>query len=195
MSVTLSKSQGVRLVRFARETIGYRLGLIDNVDQTGLEQEEFKQELATFVTLKIKGNLRGCIGNLSASEGVTESLARNALSAAFHDHRFTPLTEDEFGIISVELSILTTPSPLDYQGPDDLVNRLRPHVDGVILKIGRNQATFLPQVWEQLPDPFQFLEHLCLKAGLSPTAWREENPDILVYQVQHFTEDNDVTGT
>lgn len=180
---------GRRLLTLARETIGQRLGLVEAVDQAGLEDEALHQDLATFVTLKKDGRLRGCIGNLEATGPLLESLSQNACQAAFKDHRFAPLSAEEFERIKIDISILSTPVRLHYENGDDLLTRLRPGIDGVILKKGRARATFLPQVWKQLPRPRQFMEHLCQKAGLSPESWQDEDIEIYLYQVQSFEEE------
>ena len=132
--------------------------------------------------------MRGCIGNLTANEPLSEGVRRNAINAAFHDPRFPPLTDKELDEVDIEVSILTEPQPLDYVDGEDLLTRLRVDVDGVIIRKGHASATFLPQVWEQLPDPEEFLGHLCMKAGLSSDAWRQNKLDVLTYQVQYFEE-------
>jgi AmmeMemoRadiSam system protein A len=144
----------------------------------------------TFVTLKIDDQLRGCIGNLTATEPLLEGVRRNAINAAFHDPRFAPLTETELAKVEIEVSILTEPQPLDYIDGADLLTKLRANIDGVIIRKGHASATFLPQVWEQLPEPEDFLSHLCKKAGLSSNAWRDTKLEVQTYQVQYFEEHN-----
>lgn len=180
-----------RLLKLVRETIAKQLGLIEAVDQQGLEDAELDQELATFVTLKIDGKLRGCIGNLEPSGPLLGSLAQNARNAAFHDHRFSPLKVEEFDQIQVDISILTRPVKLQFSDGTDLLKKLRPGIDGVILKKGKARATFLPQVWKQLPQPRLFMEHLCQKAGLRRSAWQDRDVEIYLYQVQSFAEEKD----
>ena len=180
-----------RLLKLVRETIAKQLGLIEAVDQQGLEEVELDQELATFVTLKIDGKLRGCIGNLEPSGPLLGSLAQNARNAAFHDHRFSPLKVEEFDQIQVDISILTRPVRLQFSDGSDLLKKLRPGIDGVILKKGKARATFLPQVWKQLPQPRLFMEHLCQKAGLGRSAWQDRDVEIYLYQVQSFAEEKD----
>ena len=184
---------GQRLLRLVRETIGQRLGLVEAVDRSGLQDEVLNQDLATFVTLKIDGRLRGCIGNLEATGPLLDSLDQNARHSAFNDHRFSPLSAEEFESIAIDISILSSPVRLQYEDGSDLLTRLRPGIDGVILKKGKARATFLPQVWKQLPGPRQFLEHLCRKAGLAPQAWQDEDCEIYLYQVQSF-EEGDTCG-
>jgi AmmeMemoRadiSam system protein A len=195
MAAQLASWYGRRLLRLVRETIGQRLGLVDSVDRDGLEENELQQDLATFVTLKIDGRLRGCIGNLEANGPLLDSLETNARQAAFHDHRFAPLSRQEFDRVTIDISILTRPQRLDYRDGQDLLGRLRPGIDGVILKKGRARATFLPQVWQQLPRPHQFLEHLCLKAGLHRSAWQDPDVEIYLYQVQIFEEGTDAADS
>jgi AmmeMemoRadiSam system protein A len=114
---------------------------------------------------------------------------RNANNAAFHDPRFAPLKANELDQADIEISILTEPQALEYRGSKDLLAKLRPHVDGVILRKGAASATFLPQVWEQLPKPDQFLSNLCRKAGLSADTWEKTQLEISTYQVQYFEEE------
>lgn len=188
-----SEAQGQVLVKMARKTIMDKLG----VDASGatsedlpstLKDERFKLHCGTFVTLKINGQLRGCIGNLTSTETVLEGVKRNALHAAFHDPRFAPLSKEELGRTEIEVSILTEPQALVYRDWQDLIEKLRAHVDGVIIRKGHARATFLPQVWEQLPKPEEFLAHLCMKAGLPSQAWKNSELEVLTYQVQYFEE-------
>jgi AmmeMemoRadiSam system protein A len=141
-----------------------------------------------FVTLTIKGELRGCIGNILPDRPLAEAVVSNARLAALSDSRFSPVTPAELPDIDVEVSVLSTPTQLHFISADDLMKKLRPHVDGVVLKIGEHRATFLPQVWDQLPDPNDFLNHLTTKAGLYPQAWRDGNTELLIYQVEAFKE-------
>lgn len=142
-----------------------------------------------FVTLTRNGALRGCIGNVLPRDPLHLMIVTNARSAALHDPRFSPVTASELDELTVEVSILTDPAPLAYSGPDDLLQRLVPHRDGVFLRIGSRAATFLPQVWEKLPDPQQFLNRLAEKAGCAADAWRAPDVEILTYTVQCVEED------
>jgi AmmeMemoRadiSam system protein A len=150
--------------------------------------EHFKVNKGCFVTLTVKGSLRGCIGNITPEMPLAEAVIRNARSAALFDSRFSPVTADELSSIAVEVSVLSVPEPLSFSSPEDLLKKLRPHVDGVVLKMGMSRATFLPQVWEQLPDPNDFLSHLSAKAGLSSRAWREPGTEVMIYHVEAFKE-------
>ena len=187
----LSQSQGDVLLRLARRTIGDRLGMIDSENdelEQALKNDIFQAQRATFVTLTIDGQLRGCIGTLTAIDSLAEGIRRNAINAAFNDPRFNSLTPDEFKKIVIEVSILSEPKPLEYTDGDDLISKLRVNVDGVIIRSGSASATFLPQVWEQLPYAEQFLGHLCMKAGLSADTWKSGELEVHTYQVQYFEE-------
>jgi hypothetical protein len=187
---SLTQEQGRVLLSVARDTLNEHFGRpAEGIPMAGLPADPALQApCGTFVTLKIGGDLRGCIGTLTGREPLVEGVRTHALNAAFHDPRFGPLTADELSRVTIEVSVLTEPQPLRYDGADDLIARLRPNVDGVILRKGYASATFLPQVWEQLPKPEAFLSHLCLKAGLSADAWRKGQLEVQTYQVQYFEE-------
>lgn len=187
----ISEGGGKALLKLARKTILKRLSrepATEEPNDPDLALPELAVKRGTFVTLTIGKNLRGCIGSLTASETVVESVRGNAIHAAFNDHRFEPLTLEELSRVTVAVSILTDPTPLSFKDADDLLEKLRPGVDGVILRKGGRSATFLPQVWEQLPRKKEFLSHLCVKAGLSKNAWQEPGIDVQIYQVQYFEE-------
>ena len=185
-----SQHQGDILIKLARQTISEKLGRFsEEVDPDSLKDKDFQAHRGTFVTLTIDGQLRGCIGSLEASESILEGIKRNAINAAFRDPRFSDLDAKELDKIDIEVSILTDPQALEYRDSQDLLAKLRPHVDGVILRKGAASATFLPQVWEQLPQTEKFLSHLCLKAGLSADAWKTSRLEIMTYQVQYFEEE------
>ncbi len=150
---------------------------------------ELSKSGATFVTLEQKQQLRGCIGSLVPHRTLLDDLISNAKSAAFSDTRFKPLAKNEFDDenFSVEVSILSEPKALGYKDIDDLKSKMKIGSDGVILKAGANQATFLPQVWEQLPNFEDFFKHLCQKAGLSANCLQQK-PQILIYRVQKIKE-------
>ena len=185
----LSEDEGKHLLGVARETIKNRLGNIEELQINWKEiPEKFQERLGTFVTVTIEDNLRGCIGHIIPRESLIEGIKENAINAAFKDPRFHPLTKEEFERIEIEISILTSPEELFYTDAEDLLKKLRTGIDGVIIKKGFYEATFLPQVWEQLPEKEEFLSHLCLKAGLSPDSWKKEKLHISTYQVQAFEE-------
>lgn len=150
--------------------------------------ETLRAPHATFVTLTSRGDLRGCIGALQASLPLAEDVVEHARAAATEDFRFHPVRPEETSGIEIEISILSDPVPLEYGDADDLVASLRPNTDGVILTSGRHRATFLPQVWEKIPEPHQFLDLLCEKAGLPRRAWHTGHLDVLTYQVESFEE-------
>jgi AmmeMemoRadiSam system protein A len=150
--------------------------------------ERLREPGATFVTLTRKGSLRGCIGTLEPREPLAQDVREHAVAAATQDYRFPPVSLQELPEIEIEVSRLTLPQDLDYQTPDELIERLRPGVDGVILRDGFQRATFLPQVWEKLPDPQEFLCHLCMKMGAPPDLWRQKKLHVQIYQVEEFHE-------
>jgi len=129
---------------------------------------------AAFVTLTRGGRLRGCIGSLVAHRPLGEDVASNARAAAFEDPRFPWMRAGELGAVAIEVSILGVPEPMAFDDRADALARLRPGVDGVILTAGHHRATFLPQVWEELPDPEEFIAHLLAKAGLPPSYWGDD---------------------
>ncbi len=143
---------------------------------------------ASFVTLTIEGELRGCIGALEAYQPLVDDVREHALAAALKDPRFHPVGEDELDRIKVEVSRLTPPKLLEYSSSEALRAKLRPHVDGVILKSKYRRATFLPQVWEKIPDPAEFLDHLCAKMGAAPNLWQNTKLQVYIYQVEEFHE-------
>jgi uncharacterized protein len=145
-------------------------------------------EGASFVTLTKRGALRGCIGALEPYQSLAADVREHAAAAALEDFRFPNVQEAELAEIEIEVSRLTVPVPLDYKDPEDLLAKLRPGVDGVILRDGWRRATFLPQVWEKLPDKIEFLENLCYKMGAAPDTWRKKHLEVLVYQVEEFHE-------
>jgi MEMO1 family protein len=189
----LAPEKGQMIVNLARSTLMEKFGLplppaeADHM-RSALSDASFQARCGTFVTLKHKGRLRGCIGSLSASDPLAEGVRRNAVNAAFHDPRFSPLTEKELGQVEIEVSVLTEPQPLPFSDPEDLLRKLRPNVDGLVIRQGHASATFLPQVWEQLPKKEDFLGHLCLKAGLPRDAWKRGKLEVSTYQVQYFEE-------
>ena len=190
-SVDFPPEVGRALVALAWQTIAGRLGLdlppARRPDPRRLQDPAARERQGVFVTLTIAGRLRGCIGTLSPEEPLVEGVARQAVNAAFNDHRFPPVSSEEFPRLEVEVSVLSEPQALPYAEARELASRLRPGVDGVIIRSGRHSATFLPQVWDQLPRPEDFLAHLCLKAGLSATAWRDSPLAAFTYQVRHFS--------
>lgn len=150
--------------------------------------ERLKEIGASFVTLTNHGDLRGCIGTIEAHQALADDIREHAAAAALMDYRFNPVTPDELSDIEIEVSYLTPPQPLEYIYPTDLPTLLRPNVDGVVIKDGRRRATFLPQVWEKLPEPEDFLSQLCMKMGAQPDLWLRKKLEILIYQVEEVHE-------
>ena len=135
--------------------------------------ESLRQERATFVTLNKDGDLRGCIGTLEAYQPLIRDVAEHAWAAAFQDPRFPKLQPDELDDLDIHISVLSLSEPMNFSDEADLLEQIRPGVDGLILEDMGRRGTFLPSVWEQLPDRQLFLDHLKLKAGLSPDHWSE----------------------
>jgi AmmeMemoRadiSam system protein A len=146
------------------------------------------EKKACFVTLTKGGTLRGCIGHLMAIEPLHQAVAENARNAALRDPRFPPVAPDELDQVRIEISVLTDPQPLTFSSPEDLLSKLHPNEDGVLLRIGPRTATFLPQVWAQLPDKAEFLNHLSQKAGCETTAWRGPDVSVSTYHIECFEE-------
>lgn len=187
----MDKEKGELLIKLARRTIADNLGVPAPSDaglDAALEDSAFSEKRGTFVTLTIGGELRGCIGNLSSDKTIREGVRDNAVSAAFYDPRFPSLSRKELAAVDIEVSLLTNPRPLTFSDADDLLAKLRPGIDGVIVSKGGRSATFLPQVWEQIPDKNLFLSHLCAKAGMPPDAWRSPGLAVQTYEVQYFHE-------
>ena len=191
---SLTPVQGRALVVLARQTLADHFG----VGAPAGESQWLAEQLAdpalqvccgTFVTLKIDNQLRGCIGSLTAATPLVTGVRENARNAAFRDPRFSPLQSSELASVHIEVSVLTDPVPLEYAGSEDLLAKLKPGIDGVIIKKGHAGATFLPQVWDQLPRAESFLSNLCMKAGLPADQWRRGDVAVQVYQVQYFEEE------
>jgi len=176
----LLDAHGPLLLDLARSSIlnGLNEGSPLHVNVTDYPPE-LAETGACFVTLKLDGKLRGCIGSPEARRSLIMDVAENAHSAAFQDPRFPPLTADEYGNIELSISVLSPSTPMTFTDQADLLAQLRPGVDGLIIEDGRKRALFLPSVWRQLPDKETFLGHLKIKAGMdadyfSPAfrAWR-----------------------
>lgn len=190
--MTESITRGDTLTRLARAAIARKLGLSFD-EPASLEADWLQQRTATFVTLQMHGNLRGCIGTLEAHSSLIEDVRANAVAAAFHDSRFEPLSVDGFSHVQIEVSILSVPEAMHARSEAIACSRLRPGIDGVVIKFGNHKATFLPQVWSQLPEPENFMQHLKVKAGLTADFW---HPEVLLYkyQVHKYREHEDVSS-
>jgi AmmeMemoRadiSam system protein A len=185
----LSDEEKKTLLSLARQAITRAVNQqpLDPLDLANLS-EHLRQEGASFVTLTEGGELRGCIGALEPYQPLAEDVCEHAVAAALQDYRFPPVRPQELAYIQIEVSRLTLPRLLDYKRPEELLTRLRPGVDGLILKDGFRRATFLPQVWEKLPDADAFLSHLCQKMGAPADFWRRRVLQALIYQVEEFHE-------
>jgi hypothetical protein len=164
---------GASLLTLARNAIAARFGLPPA--PVAVDRPELAKMGATFVTLTQRGNLRGCIGSLEAWRPLAQDVQENARAAAFRDPRFEPLNIDELPITRVEVSLLSAAEPIHFRDEADALAQLRPNIDGVIFSAGNRRSTFLPQVWEQLPEPADFMAHLKQKAGLPANYW---GPDV-----------------
>ncbi|MFN6961629.1 MAG: AmmeMemoRadiSam system protein A [Rhodocyclaceae bacterium] len=172
------KALGKALLIRARNAIGEEFGIPPEPEP---EHPALLQPGATFVTLTQQGRLRGCIGSLEAWRPLVEDVKANAKAAAFDDPRFPPLTKSEFAHTRVEVSLLTPAVPLTFTDEADAIRQLRPGIDGMIFEYHGRRGTFLPQVWESLPEPRQFFAHLKQKAGFPTTFW---SPDVRLYRYE-----------
>jgi len=183
---------GRKLVRVARAEIARKLNqpVLPSLepDLSEIPDGLLEEKRGVFVTLQKKGRLRGCIGNIEPAKPVLEGVRENALHAALDDARFAPVTPEELADLDIEVSLLTVPEKLAHSDSKDLLRQIVPFRHGVIVEKGYHRATFLPQVWEQLPDPDSFLTQLCLKARLDPDAWYTRDLTVYIYEVQSFTE-------
>jgi AmmeMemoRadiSam system protein A len=183
-----SNEQGQVLLQIARAAISSALGqVVAQPEPVGDAAVRLQAPGASFVTLTQLGLLRGCIGSLEARRPLLDDVKANAIAAAVHDPRFAPLTLSELGFTSVEVSVLSPMQPLDFDSEEQALAQLRPGVDGVVFAYGRYRSTFLPQVWEQVPKPRQFMAHLKQKAGLAPDFWAQD-VKLQRYTVHKFKE-------
>ncbi|HEC18430.1 MAG TPA: AmmeMemoRadiSam system protein A [Gammaproteobacteria bacterium] len=173
-STTLCEEERILLHKIARESIAYGL---QHGRPLPVEVERFPRPLrepgASFVTLNKHGELRGCIGSLEAQRPLVEDVAHNAFAAAFSDPRFPPVTAQELPALEDHISVLSPATPMTFTSEADLLRQIRPGIDGLVLEDGWHRGTFLPSVWESLPDKEQFLQHLKMKAGLPPDYWSD----------------------
>jgi AmmeMemoRadiSam system protein A len=191
MTDQLTDEEKQILLRLAREAMDYA---VKGRKLPALKMNSLTPRLrengASFVTLTISDDLRGCIGALDAYQPLAEDVREHAVAAALEDPRFRPVDESELNRIRLEVSRLTAPHFLEYSSSEDLLVKLNPHVDGVILKDDYRRATFLPQVWEQISNPSDFLDHLCAKMGARKNLWRDAKLQVYIYQVEEFHETN-----
>lgn len=185
----LNKAEQEILLKIAREALkkSVRGKPLPEVNLETLPPS-LQEDGASFVTLTKSGRLRGCIGTLQAYQPLAIDVQEHAVAAALQDFRFPNVKPAELGQINVEVSVLSPRSPLQYENSQDLLNQLRPKIDGVVLQDGHRKATFLPQVWEKIPDPELFLSQLCVKMGAPGDLWRNKPLQVYTYQVQEFHE-------
>jgi AmmeMemoRadiSam system protein A len=185
----LTENDRTYLLTLARKSIENYISdsSLPSLDKNSLSPILLEQG-ASFVTLSYKGYLRGCVGALEPYQSLAEDVREHAIAAAFEDYRFPPVQRSEIKDIHIEISYLTRPVSLKYENPTELLKLLRPNIDGVVLRDGMRRATFLPQVWEKIPDPEEFLEELCMKMGAQPDLWRRKKLEVYTYQVEEFHE-------
>jgi hypothetical protein len=177
------------LLGLARQTVREvaTTGQLPEVSADGLAPK-FTAVKGCFVTLTKHGDLRGCIGYIVPQGPLYRAVVENARNAAIRDPRFPAVGPGEVDQLEIEISVLTETQPLAFNSPEDLLRRLQPHQDGVVLQIGNRSATYLPQVWAQIPDKVDFLNHLAEKAGCESSAWRQPGVSVAIYHVESFKE-------
>jgi AmmeMemoRadiSam system protein A len=185
---TLSDDDRNCLLKLARSAITAELVGGTEVIRPANPSAVLQEKCGCFVTLHKNKALRGCIGTIEATRSLLDGVEDSARNSAFRDPRFPPLEADELPAVDIEISVLSVPVALKYDDADDLLKKLQPGIHGVIISSAWHSATFLPQVWEQLPDPTSFLEHLCLKAGLEKNSWKTGDLAVKVYTVEYFSE-------
>lgn len=169
--ILLPENAGDVLLPLARTAIAREFGK----NHRAVEDAAWLRELgACFITLTYETKLRGCIGTLRAHRALLEDVQANAVAAAFRDPRFKPLAVDEFDAVAVEVSVLSALAPMTFTDEQDALAQLHIGIDGVVFEYGHHSSTFLPQVWENLREPAEFMGHLKYKAGLPPDFWHEE---------------------
>ena len=173
------------LLKLARDNVEAAVKGLPAVVPAG-PPAQTKESRGCFVTLTKRGSLRGCIGYIEPIKPLYEAVIDNAKNAALEDPRFTPVALQELSEIKIEVSVLTKPEPIEYKDSADLLNTIVAGIDGLILTKGYYQSTYLPQVWEQLPDKIQFLENLSVKGGMPPDGWKTAN--VKRYRAVHFQE-------
>ncbi len=170
------------LLQTVRDSINYGLSYHTPMPiELSQYPKTLQQARASFVTLHLNHQLRGCIGSLQAHQPLIQDVAHNAFSAAFLDSRFYPVTPQEYELLTFDISVLSTATPITFKSEQDLIRQLRPGIDGLILTDAGHRGTFLPAVWEELSDPKEFLNHLKIKAGLSQGYWSD------TLQIERYT--------
>jgi AmmeMemoRadiSam system protein A len=185
------------LLSLARRNIQKYLtdGSVLMLEQDSIPSDSLRDKRGVFVTLTINDGLRGCIGNLEPEQSIYQSVIDNSLAAAFFDPRFPSLTISELEKVKIEISILGPLKKLQFSTPEQFVNYLKQKKPGIFIKKNFNQATFLPQVWLELPKPEEFLQQLCFKAGLDIGSWKDLDLEVYEYEVEKIQEaDSKIKG-
>jgi len=187
-AIKLTVAEQETLLGLAREALleSVHTGRQPRVDESGLTPA-LREPRGCFVTLTHHGELRGCIGNTQPRDPLFRAVMNNACGAAFRDTRFSSVRGPEIPELEIEISGLTEPAPLAFASAEDLLRKLRPHVDGVVLKVEDRTGTFLPQVWEKISSPRDFMDKLARKARLPKSAWSGRGAVVSTYQVESFT--------
>ena len=182
--------QKITLLKISRKTIELYLEERKKlkISKEDYSNKEFWEEKGTFVTITENGDLRGCIGTIYPVRPLILDIVDNSINAAFRDPRFYPLEKEELSLINIEISILSVPEKIHFKNEKELFNIVKPNIHGVIIRKGFYQATFLPQVWEELPKPEDFFSQLCLKAGLNKNCYKDPTLDVEIYTVEAFSE-------
>jgi AmmeMemoRadiSam system protein A len=180
--MSLSEEHSKTLLQIVKKSIQHGLEtdkplVVDVTDYA----EELQEVKASFVTLEIDHNLRGCMGTITAFRPLISDVSYQAYNAAFYDPRFPRVRINEFSLLDIQISILTEPKPMSFNSEEHLIQQLRPGIDGLIISDRGYRATFLPSVWESLTDPYDFLRHLKKKAGLPSKYWSD------TFEAQNYT--------
>jgi AmmeMemoRadiSam system protein A len=188
----LTQEERRQLLDLARCSIEYAVqGKELNLPELETFPARLREKGVCFVTLtNATGGLRGCIGGLEATQPLVVDVCQHASAAALEDYRFPPVRPEEVSTLRIEISRLTSPVSLEYAQPEDLPELLHPGVDGVVLRDGFHRATFLPQVWEKIPSPTEFLSALCEKMGAPANLWRKRKLRVDIYYVEEFEEES-----
>jgi AmmeMemoRadiSam system protein A len=189
MTDEYTPEEQAQLLRIARQTLeAVTAGGVRPVLDLETLPPRLREERACFVTLLMNDELRGCTGTLMARRPLAEEVAVTTVQTALNDPRFPPVVAAEVPHIQIEISVLTPSVPLHYDSPDDLPKLIRPYIDGVTLQLGPYRSTFLPQVWERVPDPVEFLTLLSRKMGLPGDTWRHPKLHVETYQTVRIAE-------
>ncbi len=185
MNAPLTAQQRQRLLEIARDSITFALAR--RRLPSPLDEPWLREHGACFVTLTTGGALRGCVGSLEARRALGEDVAANAINAAFEDPRFPPVRSAELDTLNIEISLLSPLERIPVRTESEALASIRPGIDGLMIKRGSRRGTLLPQVWEDLPDPAEFLGHVKRKAGLPATLW-DDQMELYRYTVAHWSE-------